>query len=203
MPEFGVTQGLYKPDHNNFAPRFGFAWSPVRLGGKQTVLRGGYGIFFNMPQMQVYTLMGNNPPASLTESFNVAEGKRLTLANGFPGSGTLPAFPAILPIADDYKPGYVQSWTFGIQQEIFRSTVLEVGYVGSKSTRLDQTETLNMPTPGPGLTSYAVRIRTSAPSASFRAIPMLPITDCRRASSAIAAWADAACRVHFFEDDRR
>jgi hypothetical protein len=150
VPEFGVTQGLYKPDHNNFAPRFGFAWSPVRLGGKQTVLRGGYGIFFNMPQMQVYTLMGNNPPASLTESFNVAEGKRLTLANGFPGSGTLPAFPAILPIADDYKPGYVQSWTFGIQQELFRSTVLEVGYVGSKSTRMDQTETLNMPTPGPG-----------------------------------------------------
>ena len=28
--------------------------------------------------------------------------------------------------------------------------MLEVGYVGSKSTRLDQTETLNMPTPGPG-----------------------------------------------------
>ena len=150
VPEFGVTQGLYQPDHHNFAPRFGFAWSPIRLGGKQTVLRGGYGIFYNMPQMQVYTLMGNNPPASLTESFNVAEGRRLTLANGFPGSGTLPAFPAILPIADDYKPGYVQSWSFGIQQELFRSTVLEVGYVGSKSTRMDQTETLNMPTPGPG-----------------------------------------------------
>jgi Carboxypeptidase regulatory-like domain len=150
VPEFGVTQGLYEPDHHNFAPRFGFAWSPIRLFGKQTVLRGGYGIFYNMPQMQVYTLMGNNPPASLTESFNVADGQRLTLANGFPGSGTLPPFPAILPIAGDYKPAYVQSWTFGIQQEIVRNTVLEVGYVGSKSTRLDQTETLNMPTPGPG-----------------------------------------------------
>ncbi|MEO8128105.1 MAG: carboxypeptidase regulatory-like domain-containing protein [Bryobacteraceae bacterium] len=150
VPEFGVTQGLYEPDHHNFAPRFGFAWSPIRLRGKQLVVRGGYGIYYNMPQMQVYTLMGNNPPASLTESFNVADGKRLTLANGFPGSGNLPAFPALLPIAGDYKPAYVQSWTLGIQQEIIQNTVVEVAYVGSKSTRLDQTETLNMPTPGPG-----------------------------------------------------
>ena len=150
VPEFGVTQGLYEPDHHNFAPRFGFAWSPIRLRGKQMVVRGGYGIYYNMPQMQVYTLMGNNPPASLTESFIVADGKRLTLANGFPGSGILPAFPALLPIAGDYKPAYVQSWTLGIQQEIIQNTVVEVAYVGSKSTRLDQTETLNMPTPGPG-----------------------------------------------------
>jgi hypothetical protein len=150
IPDFGVTQGLFKPDHHNFAPRFGFAYSPFKLWNRPTVFRGGYGIYYNMPQMQIYTLMGNNPPASLTESFNAAEGRRLTLANGFPGSGTLPPFPALLPISDDFKPAYVQSWGFSIQQEVAANTVLEIGYVGSKSTRLDQTETLNMPFPGPG-----------------------------------------------------
>jgi len=150
VPEFGVTRGLFRPDRDNFAPRFGFAYSPFKLGGRQTVLRGGYGIYYNMPQLQIYTLMGNNPPASLTESFNVAGGQRLTLANGFPGSGTLPPFPALLPIAEDFRAAYVQSWALTIQQELFRATVFEIGYVGSKTTGLDQTVTLNMPTPGPG-----------------------------------------------------
>lgn len=150
VPEFGVTQGLFRPDRNNFAPRFGFAYSPFRLGGRQTVFRGGYGIFYNMPPLQIFTLMGNNPPASLTETFNVANGQFLTLANGFPGSGTLPAFPALLPISEDFRAAYVQSWSLTIQQELSQGTVIEVGYVGSKSTRLDQTVPLNMPTPGPG-----------------------------------------------------
>lgn len=151
VPEFGVTQGLFRPDRNNFAPRFGFAYSPFRVAGRQTVVRGGYGIYYNMPPLQIFTLMGNNPPASLTESFNVANGQRLTLANGFPGSGTLPPFPALLPVSEDFRAAYVQSWAFTIQQELFQGTVFEVGYVGSKSTRLDQTVPLNMPTPGPGL----------------------------------------------------
>jgi hypothetical protein len=150
-PAFGVTAPLYKPDHHNFAPRLGFAYSPFKLGGKQTVIRGGYGIYYNMPQIQIYTLQGNNPPASLTESYNIAGGQVLTLANGFPTTaGGAPAFPAIQPIASDFKPAYVQSWTFTIQQEVAKNTVVEVGYVGSKSTRLDQTEALNMPIPGPG-----------------------------------------------------
>jgi hypothetical protein len=145
-----VTQGLYKPDHNNFAPRIGFAYSPFRIGGKQTVFRGGYGIYYNAQAVQLYTVLGNNPPASLTESFNIAGGQRLTLANGFPGSGTAPVFPALLAISDDFRPGYVQSWTFTVQQEAWHNSVFEMGYVGSKSTRLDQTVTLNMPVPGPG-----------------------------------------------------
>jgi hypothetical protein len=150
-PAFGVEAPLFQPDHHNFAPRFGFAYSPFKIHGKQTVIRGGYGIYYNMPQIQIYTLQGNNPPASLTESYNIAGGQRLTLANGFPSAaGGTPAFPAIEPIANDFKPAYVQSWTFNIQQELASNTVVEIGYVGSKSTRLDQTETLNMPIPGPG-----------------------------------------------------
>ncbi len=150
VPEFGVTQGMYDSDRNNLAPRFGFAYSPFTISGRQTVLRGGYGIYYNASPLQIYTVLGNNPPASLTEAFNIAGGQRLTLANGFPGSGSAPPFPALLTISDDFRPGYVQSWTFTVQQELWKGTVFEVGYVGSKSTGLDQTVSHNMPTPGPG-----------------------------------------------------
>jgi hypothetical protein len=174
VPEFGVTQGMYQTDHNNWAPRFGFAYSPFKVRGRQTVLRGGYGIFYNASPLQIYTVLGNNPPASLTEAFNIANGQRLTLANGFPGSGSTPPFPALLAISDDFRPGYVQSWAFTVQQELMRNTVFEIGYVGSKSTGLDQTVALNMPTPGPGTrrsTSRCSAIARSITTAGWRRRP--------------------------------
>ena len=50
--------GLYKPDRNNFAPRIGFSWDPYGTG--KTVVRGGFGIFYN-PQLTgaALSLAGN------------------------------------------------------------------------------------------------------------------------------------------------
>jgi outer membrane receptor protein involved in Fe transport len=40
-------------DHNNFAPRFGFSWSPV--SGARTVIRGGYGIYYDSTALSLMT----------------------------------------------------------------------------------------------------------------------------------------------------
>src|SRR5439155_11009585 len=42
--DFGIPRGGYNSDLNDFAPRFGFAWTPA--GDGRTVLHGGYGVFY-------------------------------------------------------------------------------------------------------------------------------------------------------------
>jgi hypothetical protein len=39
--------GIFDPDKNNFAPRIGVAWSPRWFGNRSTVVRGGYGLFYD------------------------------------------------------------------------------------------------------------------------------------------------------------
>src|SRR5690349_9118842 len=57
------TSDLYKPDRNNFAPRFGFAYSPKRYGlENKLVIRGGAGIAYNRIPEVVFANARGNPP---------------------------------------------------------------------------------------------------------------------------------------------
>jgi hypothetical protein len=61
----GLSQ-LYPPDRNNFAPRFGFAFSPSKVLGIETadkfVLRGGFGVAYNRIPLVDFTNVRANPP---------------------------------------------------------------------------------------------------------------------------------------------
>ena len=50
----------------------------------------------------------------------------------------------------NFPDAYVQQWSFNVQREVSRETVLEVGYVGSKGTHLNGEVPLNQAIPGPG-----------------------------------------------------
>ncbi|HMG34246.1 MAG TPA: TonB-dependent receptor [Blastocatellia bacterium] len=154
----------YRTRHQDFAPSFGFAWSPsFREGilhkifgnGDQTVFRGGYSI--------AYTREGFN---GFTSIFGANDGPTITLnvspsitPNIFPAGSVLfrnpSSFPKLTPPADtsrfpllaatgtssndfdpNLKPGYTQSYTFGFQRELNKNTAVEVRYVGTHGTRL-------------------------------------------------------------------
>jgi hypothetical protein len=128
---------LVRPDRNNFAPRMGIAWKPQ----KQTVVRAGYGVNYNLAQ---YGTMIQNfafqPPFAIaatntTDVTGLISPSPLTLTNGFPGSGsTVTNNFAVNP---DYRLGYVQVWNLDVQRELKGGMVLNVGYNGAKGTRLD------------------------------------------------------------------
>jgi hypothetical protein len=125
-------------DHNNLAPRFGFAYRP--FNDNKTVIRGGYGIFYNIIPVYIgiRQISLNNVPFVLSENFEAAAGNvpSLTLANPFPGAGTLSANPSITAVNRQIRNTYAQQFNFTIEREILSGTGLRVSYVGNKGTRV-------------------------------------------------------------------
>lgn len=150
-------------DHNNFAPRVGFAWKPV--WGASLVVRGGYGVFYDRPsgvfkgdmQLSAPFFIYQNVPApqdmanpypSLTiNPFQIPLSVQMVKdANGKPSwrryDGS--AFPATEPfnpknfsfIDPLVRTPYMQQWTFNVQWEPASGNMIDLRYVGSSGTGL-------------------------------------------------------------------
>ena len=136
-PVFGTfPASLVQPDRNNFAPRLGLAWHPM----KQTVVRLGYGINYNLAQYgTVIQNFAFQPPFATTQTNSVRNPATsdLTLVNGFPGtaSGAVTNNFAIDP---NYRLGYVQIWNLDLQKTLPHGFLLNAGYNGAKGTHLDE-----------------------------------------------------------------
>jgi hypothetical protein len=136
-PVFGTfPASLLQPDRNNFAPRLGLAWHPM----KQTVVRLGYGINYNLAQYgTVIQNFAFQPPFATTQTNSVSNPATsdLTLVNGFPGtaSGAVTNNFAIDP---NYRLGYVQIWNLDLQRTLPHGFLLNAGYNGAKGTHLDE-----------------------------------------------------------------
>jgi hypothetical protein len=134
---------------NPFAPRFGFAY---RLTDK-TVVRGGYGIFFDSAEGREIDNSADIYPYSIRN--NLTPGTVSTLPKFsnqlFPSYSTLGPFPqstlsfiAVIESENPLNP-YVQSWTAGVQRELARSTTLEVNYIGTHAVHLLDRRNISQP----------------------------------------------------------
>jgi hypothetical protein len=158
----------FNTDYNNFAPSLGFAWSPNGKGwlkrfvgeGGQTVLRGGYSIAFVREGMNVVSsILGANPGGQVDATRNAGNGNlgatpvlfRNPASLGPPSNvPSAPSYPfqgsptnTVNGFIPDLKLGYVQSYTFGIQREINKDTVIEVRYVGNHGVKMWRQYNLN------------------------------------------------------------
>ena len=129
------ADGSKKP----FAPRVGFAY---RLTDK-TVVRGGYGIFFDSAETREIDDSGDIYPFVVRASPNPTTNSTLPKVtdNMFPPvtlHQVTPAkdgsqFFAVIISEFPHNP-YVQQWSLSVQRELARNTTLEVNYVGNKGT---------------------------------------------------------------------
>jgi len=144
--------GIYERDLNNFSPRLGFAWSVL----KNTVVRGGYGIYYDyVPQhLQIANFTASaglatnpiGPKPVLPMNFDSA---------AFNGTNLDPSIPILTVNTDGpysifatprkFPSPYTQNWNLNVQQRFAENASVEVGYVGSKGTRLIRLTDANEP----------------------------------------------------------
>ena len=148
----GVPRSGFDADKNNFAPRVGFAWS---IGDDQvTVLRGGYGIYYDQSPLAPAEALYFNSPFFDNNIFFPLPGLPLMVNDPWPAFFPFALPDSALAIQRDLRTGYMQHWNLNVEHQLGSRSVLEVAYVGSKGTKLLTARDINQPQPSvlpPGL----------------------------------------------------
>lgn len=160
-----APRSLVPNEKLDFGPRFGFAYNVFH----NTVIRGGYGIFYSSYEAGPLSIPnpGNNPPffnqtTYISQSFLVPNAKVNNLSQGFPADALLnPDQPSLFSLDPRFRNPYVQHWNFSVQRELGWNTVWEIAYAGSKGTKLYEFRNGNPvePSPDPNADSASRRPR--------------------------------------------
>jgi hypothetical protein len=156
LPSFAGKQT--QNQKTNFGPRLGFAYDPV--GNGKTVIRGGYGLYFNWPiESSVFTILGRNPNPEVigylvndpTGILN-PDGSYYQYGQPLPPNQLVPsAFPLQNAVVDptNVAPRYQQA-TIGFEREIAPNTVFAADYIWSRGDHSVFDNQINR-YPAPGL----------------------------------------------------
>jgi hypothetical protein len=136
-----------KPDRNNFAPRLGVTY----IATPSMVLRGGYGIFYNL-----YDRIGSEDQLSLNAPFLInsqvqgATGRpQFLLKDGFPSNFLTPnlAVQRIRAINPEGTKAFYHQWSVGGQKQLNATLVASADYVGTLGRNIWTLRNLNQPDP--------------------------------------------------------
>jgi len=170
-----MVPGPVRKDTNNWAPRVGFAYSPRTdnwlLGDGQSVIRGGFGVGYDVLFYNLLVVNGSNYPRVVTLDQN-------NIADLYPNRLTGSATPVFNPLA-----GYVNSaentespesrfYSLTLQREVGQY-LFEVGYSGSRGAK--------------GINQIIMNpaILTEAQAATVRAGGTIPSVQARRIEPSI------------------
>ena len=136
---------LYKTTYNNFAPRFGAAYQVFQKGGRETVLRGGIGVFYDLGSGPASTGFILPPFATVTKTSTGVPFPELgTAAEPFPFGITFPlayfnAFDPNLKLPRTYQ------WNLAVEQSLGANQTISVSYVGAIGRKLISGDFLSQP----------------------------------------------------------
>jgi hypothetical protein len=132
----GVPAGLIPTFNKGFAPRIGFAWDPA--GNAKWLVTSAYGIFYE----PYYTGQGGplQSPISAPPYLQTAQISAPNFSDPFNGNPPAPGVFATpltnLTLTPNLPLPYSQDWDLNVQRSFGSDLLFEVGYVGTKGTKL-------------------------------------------------------------------
>jgi hypothetical protein len=133
---------------DNWGPRLGLAYRFT----DRTVLRGGFGFYYNANQLNTYTLLTSNYPFAAAVNYSTTAANPMTFTNPTPGAGT------VAPVAGTpgtYVSAYTPEpnmktqrsyqWNADVGQELWQGSAFELQYLGSHTLHLDRSYYANEP----------------------------------------------------------
>ena len=160
------NNALVYPDKNNWAPRFGFAWD--MLGNSKLVMRGGFGIFYDLEDGALNLQFGGQPPFGDISNLYYGASQFATTDNTLADplhhweSQILIRSVRVAMLANflcpkvsfayvtdpHFRTPYSENFNFGFQYQLTKDTAIEAVYVGSMGRKLISSVDVNPPSPG-------------------------------------------------------
>jgi hypothetical protein len=157
----------------DFGPRVGFAYR----ADDKTVIRSGYGMIwldqtgittpFTLPQFPFVQTVGQQSQDDINAAFLLANGPSVQVSASNPNSGL---GQGVFGSQRDNGSGYSQQWNFTIQRTFGQDLNFEIGYLGSKNTRLGLPEANLNQLPAADL-ALGTALLTKVPNPYYRQLP--------------------------------
>jgi hypothetical protein len=157
----GVNVGRYLQTYSwhDFGPRFGFAYDVN--GSGRTIVRGGYGIFWNFTPGGTSSSKAQNQPFLQAQAFTTTFGTNIVLSNG------LPAPPGVRPDLSpagstrsafdiNFRDAHAHNFNVNVQRQFGANYMAEVAYSGSRTKDAALKTDLNQAPPIVGVTDQNV-----------------------------------------------
>ena len=139
-----APRGFYQPE-NVWAPRLGFAYAPFK--GDKTVIRGGFGIFYDKPQSNVLGGVGLQGQAPWVVKVSTSNGQLSTFDTGT-GAVAVPAPSAtgVTAVDPHLKVARSMEYSLSVQRELPYGILGQVAYVGNEGWHILRGPNINAPT---------------------------------------------------------
>lgn len=181
----GAGRRQFDPQYKNFDPRFGFAFQAT----PNTVIRGGYGIFFTASLRIANATIGNEGFSASTNYTGSPDGltPSVYISNPFPTGINKPAgnTQGLLtgigtsfenPLTGDNTVPYMENWDFDVQRQLPFDILVDASYVGSHGVNLNQAGegNFNIDQLTPAAISLGTKLQQSVPNPFYGIITTGP-----------------------------